>query len=249
MQHIPQDIQNNLRYEELLQDKEVQEHLAKAHEEYQAQQDSLQDSHPFKKEEVAHHRRKLTPTQGIETLKDDIKEFDAYNKKHKGTLDSLLNKQEQNDITLTDKRQYALNAWEQMLKSKKNEYIDQEKLKQTRDYRKRVTDYLESLLETKEFLKDLGNAGELFSGALDEMKQSLDASNLGDEAYQKKLKAQRIEMPGGKGTDNGAGIRNRIDINTIKQYFNTIQNSKALKEIAELLGRLEKEEEKVRYKK
>ena len=108
MQHIPQDIQNNLRYEELLQDKEVQEHLAKAHEEYQAQQDSLQDSHPFKKEEVAHHRRKLTPTQDTETLKDDIKEFDAYNKKHKGTLDSLLNKQEQNDITLTDKRQYAV---------------------------------------------------------------------------------------------------------------------------------------------
>ncbi|WP_254422413.1 hypothetical protein [Helicobacter bilis] len=75
------------------------------------------------------------------------------------------------------------------------------------------------------------------------MKQGLDVSNLGDEAYQNKLKGQRIEMPGGKGTDNGAGIRNRIDINTIKQYFNTIQNSKALKEIAELLGRLEKEEE------
>lgn len=243
MQHIPQDIQNNLRYEELLQDKEVQEHLAKAHEEYQAQQDSLQDSHPFKKEEVAHHRRKLTPTQDIETLKDDIKEFDAYNKKHKGTLDSLLNKQEQNDITITDKRQYALNAWEQMLKSKKNEYVEQEKLKQTRDYKQRLTDYLESLLETKEFLSNLGGAGELFSGALDEMKQGLDVSNLGDEAYQNKLKGQRIEMPGGKGTDNGAGIRNRIDINTIKQYFNTIQNSKALKEIAELLGRLEKEEE------
>ena len=243
MQHIPQDIQNNLRYEELLQDKEVQEHLAKAHEEYQAQQDSLQDSHPFKKEEVAHHRRKLTPTQDIETLKDDVKEFDTYNKKHKGTLDSLLNKQEQNDITLTDKRQYALNAWEQMLKSKKNEYIEQEKLKQTRDYKQRLTDYLESLLETKEFLSNLGGAGELFSGALDEMKQGLDVSNLGDEAYQNKLKGQRIEMPGGKGIGSGAGIRNRIDINTIKQYFNTIQNSKALKEIAELLGRLEKEEE------
>ena len=75
------------------------------------------------------------------------------------------------------------------------------------------------------------------------MKQGLDVSHLGDEAYQNKLKGQRIEMPGGKGIGSDAGIRNRIDINTIKQYFNTIQNSKALKEIAELLGRLEKEEE------
>ena len=58
------------------------------------------------------------------------------------------------------------------------------------------------------------------------MKQGLDVSHLGDEAYQNKLKGQRIEMPGGKGTDNGVGIRNRIDINTIKQYFSTIQIAK-----------------------
>lgn len=246
MQDIPQDIQDNPRYAELLQDREIQEHLANAHTDYKAQQDSLQDSHPFKKEEIAHHRRKLTPTQDIETLKDDIKEFDTYNKKHKGVLDSLLNEQEQKDIITDDKRQYALNAWEQMIKSKKNEYIEQEKLKQTKDYKERIKEYLESLLETQKFLQDLGNAGELFDGTLNEMKQGLDVSNLGDEDYQNKLK--RTEMPG-KGKGNGVGTRNRIDINTIKQYFSTIQNSKTLKEIAELLGRLEKEEEESEIKK
>lgn len=78
-----------------------------------------------------------------------------------------------------------------MLKSKKNEYIDQEKLKQTRDYKQRLTDYLESLLDIKKFLQDLGGAGELFSGILDEMKQGLDVSHLGDEAYQKKAKSTK----------------------------------------------------------
>ena len=265
----PREIYENPRYAELLSDTEVQEHLANAHATYLAQQTALQDSHPYKQEEIAHHRRTLTPTQDNETLQDDIKEFDTYNKKHKGTLDSLLKEQKQKDITTDDKRQYALNAWEQMLQEKKAKWLEKEQSKQTLDYKQRVLEYLESLLEMKKFLRDLGRAGELFSGALDEMKQSLDMSNLGDEEYQKRLRKQGGELPYfgdwesdenardrqkdrggfygnalfGGGFDLSRSKKNRIDINTIKRYFNTIQNSKALKEIAELLGRLEKQEE------
>lgn len=262
-----EEIQNNPRYAELLSDTEVQEHLANAHADYLAQQHALQDSHPFKKKEIAHHRRTLTPTQDNKTLQDDIKEFDTHNKKHKGTLDSLL--KEQKDITTDDKRQYALNAWERILQAKKTEWLEQRWLEQTADYRARVLEYLESLFEMKKFLRDLSGAGELFDGALDEMKQGLDVSNLGDEEYQKRLRKQGGGLPyfGDCGSDENARDRqkdrggfydnalfgsgfnlsrskkNRIDINTIKRYFNTIQNSKTLREIAELLGRLEKQEE------
>lgn len=265
----PREIYENPRYAELLSDTEVQEHLANARATYLAQQTALQDSYPYKQEEIAHHRRTLTPTQDNETLQDDIKEFDTYNKKHKGTLGLLLKEQKQKDITTDDKRQYALNAWEQILQEKKAKWLEKEQSKQTLDYKQRVLEYLESLLEMKKFLRDLGGAGELFSEALDEVKQDLDVSNLGDEEYQKRLHKQGGGLPyfGDWGSDENARDRqkdrggfygnalfgggfdlsrskkNRIDINAIKRYFNTIQNSKALKEIVELLGRLEKQEE------
>ena len=82
-----------------------------------------------------------------------------------------------------------------MLQEKKAKWLEKEQSKQTLDYKQRVLEYLESLLEMKKFLRDLGEAGELFSGALDEMKQSLDVSNLGDEEYQKRLRKQGGGLP------------------------------------------------------
>lgn len=245
-----QDIYNNPRYEEILQDTEVQQHLSQAHESYLEQQSSLKDTHPYKAEDIAHYKRTLTPTRDEGSLRDDLRGFYHYNPEHRDTLDSILTdddksstkKKKSTEISLDDKRQYVQNTWKQNLEDKKGKWIQSAKDKQTLDYHQRIQDYLESLLEMKTLLDDLGEAGELFSGDLEGLKEGLDVANLGDEEYQKSLGNESDNKRGG-GFDNALGTKAYSNINTIKRYLQELKDSKDLREIADLLGKLKKAEE------
>ena len=237
------------KWAKILKDTEVQYYLTKSYASYLAQQDSLYDKHPYKEEELAHYKRTLTPTKDKSSLNDDMLEFYNYNAKLKGSLDSILaddnirpndnikqGKADFKKISLNDKRHYVQKIWTQNIEAKKSEWINLAKDKLSADYKQRIQDYLESLLEMQAMLKDLGEAGELFSGDLEALKQSLDVANLGDEKYLKNINA-------GGGFDNSLGNKNYTDINTIKRYLQTLRDSKALREIADILGKLKKAEE------
>ena len=237
MQSTPQDIEHNPRYTALLQNEVVRAYLDKIHASYLALQDKLASSHPFWQEWLAHYRRALTPTINHQTLQDDRQSFLSYNPDHQSELDSLVSNHQ---ASLDSSREHILQYWEKVLESKKSMWLEPRRKQAEREYIQGLIGALESILELQETLEDLGlESSILMQEMLGEMKFdiSINVGGGGDE-MEDGGGVEEQEQGGQQGLyGSGLGQKGYIDIAKIKQYLKTLQSSKHLRTIADLLGR------------
>lgn len=238
MQSTPQDIEHNPRYTALLQNEVVRAYLDKIHASYLALQDKLASSHPFWQEELAHYRRALTPTINHQTLQDDRQSFLSYNPDHQSDLDSLVSNHQ---ASLDSNRGHILQYWEKVLESKKSMWLEPRRKQAERGYIQGLTGALESMLELQETLEDLGlESSILMQEMLEGMKFdiSINVRGVGDEMEDGGGGEEQEQEQGGQQVyGSGLGQKGYIDIAKIKQYLKTLQSSKHLRTIADLLGR------------
>ena len=236
MQSTPQDIEHNPRYTALLQNEVVRAYLDKIHASYLALQDKLASSHPFWQEELAHYRRALTPTINHQTLQDDRQSFLSYNPDHQSELDSLVSNHQ---ASLDSNREHILQYWEKVLESKKSMWLEPRRKQAEREYIQGLIGALESILELQETLGDLElESSILMQEMLGGMKFdiSINVRGVGDETEDGTGEEQERDSRQGL-YGSGLGQKGYIDIAKIKQYLKTLQSSKHLRTIADLLGR------------
>lgn len=236
MQSTPQDIEHNPRYTALLQNEVVRAYLDKIHASYLALQDKLASSHPFWQEELAHYRRALTPTINHQTLQDDRQSFLSYNPDHQSELDSLVSNHQ---ASLDSNREHILQYWEKVLESKKSMWLEPRRKQAEREYIQGLIGALESILELQETLGDLElESSALMQEMLGGMKFdiSINVRGVGDETEDGTGEEQERDSQQGL-YGSGLGQEGYIDIAKIKQYLKTLQSSKHLRTIADLLGR------------
>lgn len=234
MQSTLQDIEHNPRYTALLHNEVVRAYLDKIHASYLALQDKLASSHPFWQEESAHYRRALTPTISHQTLQDDRQSFLSYNQDHQSELDSLATNHQAN---LDSSRGHILQYWEKVLESKKSMWLEPKRKQAEREYIQGLIGALESILELQEMLEGLGlESSTLMQEMLGGMKFDINASSGGDER-EGGVEGEGQEHISQQGYGSGLGQKGCIDIAKIKQYLKTLQSSKHLRTIADLLGR------------
>ena len=236
MQSTLQDIEHNPRYTALLQNEVVRAYLDKIHASYLALQDKLASSHPFWQEELAHYRRALTPTINHQTLQDDRQSFLSYNPDHQSELDSLVSNHQ---ASLDSSREHILQYWEKVLESKKSMWLEPRRKQAEREYIQGLIGALESILELQETLGDLElESSALMQEMLGGMKFdiSINVRGVGDETEDGTGEEQERDSQQGL-YGSGLGQEGYIDIAKIKQYLKTLQSSKHLRTIADLLGR------------
>lgn len=236
MQSTLQDIEHNPRYTALLHNEVVRAYLDKIHASYLALQDKLASSHPFWQEESAHYRRALTPTINHQTLQDDRQSFLSYNPDHQSELDSLASNHQ---TSLDSSRGHILQYWEKVLESKKSMWLEPKRKQAEREYIQGLIGALESILELQETLGDLElESSALMQEMLGGMKFdiSINVRGVGDETEDGTGEEQERDSRQGL---YGSGLwqKGYIDIAKIKQYLKTLQSSKHLRTIADLLGR------------
>lgn len=232
MQSTLQDIEHNPRYTALLHNEVVRAYLDKIHASYLALQDKLASSHPFWQEESAHYRRALTPTINHQTLQDDRQSFLSYNQDHQSELDSLATNHQ---ASLDSSRGHILQYWEKVLESKKSMWLEPKKKQAEREYIQGLIGALESILELQEMLEGLGlESSTLMQEMLGGMKFDINEGSGGDEREGGVEGEEQISQ---QGYGSGLGQKGCIDIAKIKQYLKTLQSSKHLRTIADLLGR------------
>lgn len=233
MQSTLQDIEHNPRYTALLQNEVVRAYLDKIHASYLALQDKLASSHPFWQEELAHYRRALTPTINHQTLQDDRQSFLSYNPDYQSELDSLVSNHQ---ASLDSSREHILQYWEKVLESKKSMWLEPRRKQTEREYIQGLIGALESILELQETLEDLGlESSALMQEMLGGMKFDI-GINVGSGGSEMEDGGGREEQEQGL-YGSELGQEGYIDIAKIKQYLKTMQSSKHLRTIADLLGR------------
>lgn len=233
MQSTLQDIEHNPRYTALLQNEVVRAYLDKIHASYLALQDKLASSHPFWQEELAHYRRALTPTINHQTLQDDRQSFLSYNPDYQSELDSLVSNHQ---ASLDSSREHILQYWEKVLESKKSMWLEPRRKQTGREYIQGLIGALESILELQETLEDLGlESSALMQEMLGGMKFDI-GINVGSGGSEMEDGGGREEQEQGL-YGSELGQEGYIDIAKIKQYLKTMQSSKHLRTIADLLGR------------
>ncbi|STO97786.1 VWA domain-containing protein [Helicobacter canis] len=234
MQSTLQDIEHNPRYTALLHNEVVRAYLDKIHASYLALQDKLASSHPFWQEESAHYRRALTPTINHQTLQDDRQSFLSYNQDHQSELDSLASNHQ---ASLDSSREHILQYWEKVLESKKSMWLEPKRKQAEREYIQGLIGALESILELQEMLGGLGlESSTLMQEMLGGMKFDINEGSGGDE-MEGGVEGEGQEQVSQQGYGSGLGQKGCIDIAKIKQYLKTLQSSKHLRTIADLLGR------------
>lgn len=233
MQSTLQDIEHNPRYTALLQNEVVRAYLDKIHASYLALQDKLASSHPFWQEELAHYRRALTLTINHQTLQDDRQSFLSYNPDYQSELDSLVSNHQ---ASLDSSREHILQYWEKVLESKKSMWLEPRREQAEREYIQGLIGALESILELQETLEDLGlESSILMQEMLGRMKFDI-GINVGSGGGEMEDGGGREEQEQGL-YGSELGQEGYIDIAKIKQYLKTMQSSKHLRTIADLLGR------------
>ena len=153
MKHIPQSIAANPRYTKILQDKQVDNTLQKAYIGYCKEQDYYDNFNPFWQEELALNQRKNIESCDDIQAQQDLQAFESFNATHKAMLDSMLHQQTDTESA----RKYALEYWDNLLRDKKQKWLESMKEKLKEQYIQAIKDFLEHLLSILESILDFSN--------------------------------------------------------------------------------------------
>ena len=242
MKHIPQSIAANPRYTKILQDKQVDSTLQKAYIGYCKEQDYYNNFNPFMQEELALNQRKnIESCDDIESQQDlqaqDLQAFESFNATHKAMLDSMLHQQTDTESA----RKYALAYWDNLLRDKKQKWLESMRKRLKEQYIQALKDFLDHLLSILEtLLRVYGLCGIkkpnndlALAQILNEAKQSFDMKQLCPNTYEESDTETN-------GYDYSKGHKRFINFKEINAFIKHIQTSKDLRKIAALLGREEK---------